>query len=287
MPIHRWKKTATLMLACTCTLLAGCNTAPIQGAADKPNVTIPAKPDSNTAQTPNTDTQAHAQQPTPAPAPTPQQIQQPATQTPQSDMPQGYPHDPATTPDSITVLVNKESPALPDGYKPADLENDPNLPFIFSGYDEKRLLRKPAADALEKLFAAAKKDGIYLAGVSGFRSYQLQKSLFDSYVKQQGEAEARRYSAVPGHSEHQTGLAIDVSGSSGACAAENCFGDTPEAKWVAQHAPEYGYIIRYPKGKEAITGYAYEPWHIRFVGVDLAQEVTQKGLTLEEYFAKQ
>jgi D-alanyl-D-alanine carboxypeptidase len=280
------------MLACTCTLLAGCNTAPIQGTADKPSVTIPAKPDNQTqtqTQQPAADSagqpSAKPDNQTAQPSPQPNPQTAPKTDKPQGQV-HGYPIDPATTPDSITVLVNKESSALPETYKPADLENDPNLPFIFSGYDEKRLLRKPAAQALEKLFAAAKKDGINLAGVSGFRSYALQKSLFDSYVKQQGETEARRYSAVPGHSEHQTGLAIDVSGSTGACAAEDCFGDTPEAKWLAQHAQEYGYIIRYPKGKEAITGYAYEPWHIRYVGVELAKEVTSKGLTLEEYFAK-
>ncbi|HEU4964950.1 MAG TPA: M15 family metallopeptidase [Bacilli bacterium] len=191
-----------------------------------------------------------------------------------------------TEPTSVTVLVNKQY-ALPDGYKPSDLIDDPNLPFIFSGYDEKRLIRKVAAQALEKLFAAAQEDGIYLAGVSAFRSYELQTSLFNSYVQTQGEAEARRYSAVPGHSEHQTGLAIDVSGSTGACAAENCFGDTPEATWLADHAAEYGFIIRYPQGKEAITGYAYEPWHLRYVGVDVAQDMKKQGLTFEEYVAQQ
>lgn len=93
-----------------------------------------------------------------------------------------------------------------------------------------------------------------------------------------------RYSAVPGHSEHQTGLAIDVSGSDGKCAASDCFAGTPEADWIAQHAPEYGFIIRYPEGKEAITGYKYEPWHIRYVGVDIAKDIAAQNLTLEEYF---
>ncbi|MBL0385691.1 D-alanyl-D-alanine carboxypeptidase family protein [Tumebacillus sp. ITR2] len=264
--------TTTLLLAGLCTVcLTGCST-PIKGSADKPSVTIPST--SNTGGTPDKSggTTPSSSEPT-----------QPAPQPDKS--PTDYPHDPAKTPDSITVLVNKQSNALPDGYRPADLYDDPNLPFIFSGHDEKRLMRKPAAEALEKLFAGAKKDGILLAGVSGFRSYELQKSLFDGYVQQQGEAEARRYSAVPGHSEHQTGLAIDVSGSTGACAAENCFGDTQEAKWLAKHAYEYGFIIRYPQGKEAITGYAYESWHLRYVGLELAKTLNDKGLTMEEYFA--
>ena len=92
------------------------------------------------------------------------------------------------------------------------------------------------------------------------------------------------YSAVPGHSEHETGLAIDVSGSDGKCAATDCFGDTMEAKWLAEHAAEYGFIIRYPKGKESITGYKYEPWHLRYVGVQIASEIAEQASTLEEYY---
>lgn len=185
-------------------------------------------------------------------------------------------------PNSVTVLINKEY-ALPKDYVPQDLVDDPNIPFIFKEKSERRMLRKVAADALEKMFAAAKQDGIELAGVSAYRSYGTQQSLFNTYVQQQGEKEARRYSAVPGYSEHETGLAIDVSGSTGQCAADNCFAGTPEAKWLAAHVQDYGYIIRYPQGKEDITGYAYEPWHIRYVGVDVAKEIMSKGITLEEY----
>lgn len=188
----------------------------------------------------------------------------------------------AANPSDIAVLVNKHI-MLPDGYKPSDLV-EPNIPFIFKEKDERRLMRKEAAEALEKLFAGAKEDGIYLAGVSGYRSYETQKSLFDYYVKVQGKEVASKYSAIPGHSEHQTGLAMDVSGSNGKCATEDCFADTPEAKWLAQHASEYGFIIRYPKGKESITGYNYEPWHLRYVGIQIAKEITEKGITLEEYY---
>ncbi|AIQ65967.1 peptidase M15 [Paenibacillus stellifer] len=187
-----------------------------------------------------------------------------------------------TEPDSIGVIVNKQY-GLEEGYKPEDLVY-PNVPFIFKEKIEKRMLRKEAAAALEEMFAGAEKDGVYLAGVSGYRSEATQTVLFDNYVKRDGEEKARTYSAVPGHSEHQTGLAIDLSGRDGKCAAESCFAGTKEADWLAQHAPEYGFIIRYPEGKEAITGYMYEAWHVRYVGKELARTLTEKGLTLEEYY---
>ncbi len=187
-------------------------------------------------------------------------------------------------PQDVAVLVNKNY-RLPDNFRPDDLV-EPNIPFIFKEKSEKRLLRKEAARALEELFAGAKEDGIYLAGVSGFRSHSTQKWLFENYVKTRGEAEARRFSAMPGHSEHQTGLAMDVAGSDGKCAAQDCFGDTKEAKWLADHAHEYGFIIRYPKGKEAVTGYKYEPWHLRYVGKGLAQAVVGQNLTLDEYLQR-
>ncbi|WP_379130080.1 D-alanyl-D-alanine carboxypeptidase family protein [Paenibacillus sp. sgz500958] len=188
----------------------------------------------------------------------------------------------AAEPESLTVLVNKQY-KLPDNYKPDDLVY-PDVKFIFSEKIEKRMMRQAAADALEKLFAGAKKDGVYLAGVSAYRSQSTQTRLFNNYVKRDGEAKARTYSAVPGHSEHQTGLAIDVSGSDGKCAAESCFAGTKEANWLDQHAHEYGFIIRFPEGKQSITGYKYEPWHIRYVGKDIAASVAERGITLEEYY---
>ncbi|WP_342563400.1 D-alanyl-D-alanine carboxypeptidase family protein [Paenibacillus sp. FSL R7-0345] len=188
----------------------------------------------------------------------------------------------AAEPDSVTVMVNKQY-KLPEGYKPADLVY-PDVPFIFSEKIEKRMMRKTAAAALEKMFAGAKSDGVHLAGVSAYRSEKTQTTLFNNYVKRDGEEKARTYSAVPGHSEHQTGLAIDVSGSDGKCAAESCFGGTKEAGWLADHAAEYGFIIRYPEGKQSITGYKYEPWHIRYVGIDIAEDIVARGVTLEEYY---
>jgi len=183
---------------------------------------------------------------------------------------------------SVAVLVNKEF-ALPDDYNPSDLVY-PNVRFTFKEKIEKRMMRSEAAKALENLFDGAEKDGIYLAGVSAYRSHKTQTALFNRYVERDGEEKAKTYSAVPGHSEHETGLAIDVSGSDGKCAAEDCFGDTKEAEWLAKHASEYGFIIRYPEGKDSITGYKYEPWHIRYVGVDIATEIADRGITLEEYY---
>lgn len=188
----------------------------------------------------------------------------------------------AADPESEAVLVNKQF-GLPDGYEPKDLVY-PDVPFTFSEKIDKRKMRKEAAAALEEMFAGAKKDGIYLAGVSAYRSKKTQTSLFNRYVKKDGLEKAKTYSAVPGYSEHQTGLAIDVTGSDGKCAAESCFGGTREAQWLKEHAQEYGYIIRYPEGKESITGYKYEPWHIRYVGKDIAEDVARKGITLEEYY---
>ncbi|WP_249529467.1 M15 family metallopeptidase [Paenibacillus brevis] len=183
---------------------------------------------------------------------------------------------------SVTVLVNKEY-ALPEDYEPSDLVY-PDVRFTFSEKIEKRMMRSEAAAALEKLFDGAEEDGIYLAGVSAYRSHSTQTSLFNRYVKKDGLEKAKTYSAVPGHSEHETGLAIDVSGSDGKCAAEDCFGDTKEAEWLAKHATEYGFIIRYPEGKEGITGYKYEPWHLRYVGTEISSDIAERGITLEEYY---
>lgn len=188
----------------------------------------------------------------------------------------------AAQPDNIAVLVNKQI-KLPEDYEPTDLVY-PEVRFTFKEKIEKRMMRSEAAAALKEMFAGAEADGIYLAGVSAYRSESTQRGLFNLYVKRDGEEKARTYSAVPGYSEHQTGLAVDISGSDGKCAAESCFGGTPEAEWLAAHAAEYGYIIRYLEGKQAITGYMYEPWHVRYVGKDIAEQIQASGLTLEEYY---
>ncbi|BAD40060.1 M15 family metallopeptidase [Symbiobacterium thermophilum] len=198
-----------------------------------------------------------------------------------ADAPGGREVQLVADPTAIDVLVNKQY-ALPADYVPPDLV-EPNVRFIFTEWHERRLMRAEAAAALEEMFAAAEEDGIYLAGVSGYRSYEYQEALFASYVSTDGLELAERYSARPGHSEHQTGLAMDISGSTGECAADDCFAGTPEAEWLAAHAHEFGFIVRYPKGKEHITGYMYEPWHVRYLGRELARAVYESGLTYEEY----
>ncbi|MFY0783628.1 M15 family metallopeptidase [Peribacillus simplex] len=185
-------------------------------------------------------------------------------------------------PEGIPVLVNKQY-SLPEDYKPADLIY-PKVDFIFQDKIEKRMMREEAGKALEVMFQAAEKENMHFAGVSAYRSHQRQIAVFNNYVAKDGEEKAKTYSAMPGTSEHETGLAIDVTTHDGACAAQDCFGDTKEAAWLAEHAHEYGFIIRYPEGKENITGYKYEPWHIRYVGVDAATEIFETKSTLEEYY---
>jgi zinc D-Ala-D-Ala carboxypeptidase len=184
-------------------------------------------------------------------------------------------------PNAIAVLVNKQN-KLPDSYIPKDLVYT-KIPFIVAE-SERTELRKEAADAIEKLFLGAKEQGIHLLGVSAYRSHISQIALFNSYVKRDGYEKARTYSALPGTSEHETGLSIDVTEGDGRCSASDCFGYTKEAKWLQEHAAEYGYIIRYPNGKESITGYKYEPWHLRYVGKAIAKEITDRGISLEEYY---
>ncbi|MFT9846442.1 M15 family metallopeptidase [Aneurinibacillus sp. REN35] len=183
---------------------------------------------------------------------------------------------------SVMVLVNKKR-NLPENYEPADLVV-PNVPFSFAGNHPKKQLRRSAARALEELFAQAKREKIDLKAVSGYRSYATQKAIFTRNAKQKGEAAANRTSAYPGQSEHQTGLAMDISSASVGYALEQRLGKTKEGKWLAKNAHRFGFILRYPKEKEAITGYSYEPWHIRYVGKEAAKEIVRRGITLEEYF---
>lgn len=136
---------------------------------------------------------------------------------------------------------------------------------------------KEANEHLKELQKGAKKAGYTITLVSGYRSYEYQKNLYNNYVNTYGQKEADTFSARPGHSEHQTGLAFDVG------KVSNSYGETEAGKWLAKNAHLYGFIIRYPKGKEEITGYQYEPWHIRYLGKNMATKVYESGLCLEEY----
>ncbi len=187
-----------------------------------------------------------------------------------------------TDPDSLGVLVNQKY-LLPEDYVPADL-TVPNVAFSFYGTYEKSYMREVAARALEKLFAGAAEKGYILKGVSAYRSYERQRQIYEKNLATKGRKHTKQFSAKPGSSEHQTGLTIDVSCSAVGCALEESFGETEEGKWLAKNCYKYGFIIRYPKEKSDITKYSYEPWHIRYVGKNLAKYIYTNKLTLEEYY---
>ncbi|WP_174615636.1 D-alanyl-D-alanine carboxypeptidase family protein [Virgibacillus ihumii] len=191
----------------------------------------------------------------------------------------------ASNPHEVLVLVNKQH-SLPDGFKPKNLVV-PDVNFPFDGFHEKKQMRKVAANALEKLFHAANNQaGLELFAQSGYRSYERQDAIFASNVEAYGEEEANDVSARPGESEHQTGLTMDVTSPDVGFHLNTDFGKTDEGEWLKEHAAEYGFIIRYPKGKENITKYQYEPWHLRYVGEKAATEIMNKGITLEEFLGK-
>ena len=182
-----------------------------------------------------------------------------------------------------SLLVNKER-ALPADYVPADLR-PAGIPFSCPEGSPKRLLRQEAAAAIERLFAQAERDAVELIGVSAYRSYDRQQAIFAAKSAQVGEAAANQVSARPGQSEHQTGLAIDVSSPGVDGELVETFGETEAGRWLAANAPQFGFIIRYPRGKEEVTGYQHEPWHLRYVGPENAAAIVEAGLTLEEYLA--
>lgn len=187
-------------------------------------------------------------------------------------------------PASLWVVVNKGR-VLPGSYVPANLAV-PKVALSESSASENMHLRTDTSAAVEKLVLAAASDGLKLMLVSGYRSYGTQQSVYNGYVSSQGQAYADSTSARPGHSEHQTGLAADLGTVTGKCQLDICFGDTPEGKWLAVNAYKYGFIIRYQKDKQSLTGYAYEPWHIRYVGSDLATQINKSGQTLEQFFTQ-
>lgn len=185
-------------------------------------------------------------------------------------------------PSSITFFVNKEY-GLSSDYVPEELVV-PDILFNINYFHEKKLMKKEAADAIECLFQAATEDNITLYAVSGYRSYKRQSEIYQHNLATKGEEHTSQFSAKPGYSEHQTGLSMDVSASCINCRLDDVFAGTAEGKWLAQNAHRFGFIIRYPEDKTDITGYAYEPWHIRYVGKKLATHLYKKDYTLEEYY---
>ena len=183
----------------------------------------------------------------------------------------------------LLVLVNKENQVNKD-YKPEDLE--PIRYFASDRSPEGRYMRAEAAEYFHKMVDSAKEEGYTLKMTTAYRSYGFQQILWNNYVAREGEEEASRFSARPGQSEHQTGLAVDVTSPAVDEKLTNEFGETPEGLWLAGNAHRFGFILRYPKEKEHITGYLYEPWHFRYVGEKVATEIYEKGLTLEEYISR-
>ena len=177
-------------------------------------------------------------------------------------------------PSSLTVLVNKHY-TLPAGYIP-------ELEALGKGYGSGSL-RPEAAQAFRAMADGARADGFSLRSVSAYRSYKTQKSTYNRYLKQYKQSTVDTFSARPGHSEHQTGLALDINVASSRAHFEN----TRTFAWLKEHCAEYGFILRYDQGKEAITGYRFEPWHYRYVGTEIAKACMEQGLSFEEYLALQ
>lgn len=180
------------------------------------------------------------------------------------------------------VLVNKSNPIEPIDYKPVDLVI-PDVQTSSSDSEDERSVRRMVKMGLEKMLEDAKDEGHELVMNSGFRSYKAQNFYFNNYVRQYGLEEAKKFSAQPGFSEHQTGLAFDLSYKDKRCYLEVCFGETEAGKWLANNAHKYGFIVRYLDGKSEITGYQYEPWHFRYLGREVAKEIFEKKITYEEY----
>lgn len=177
-------------------------------------------------------------------------------------------------PSALTALVNKHY-ALPAGYVP-------ELEALGRGYGSGSL-RPEAAQAFRAMADAARADGVSLRSVSAYRSYVSQKITYNNYLKKYRRSVVDTFSARPGHSEHQTGLAVDINTAS----SKTHFERTSAFAWLKEHCAEYGFILRYDKGKENITGYRFEPWHYRYVGVDIAKACMEQGITFEEYLAVQ
>jgi len=182
---------------------------------------------------------------------------------------------------NIEVLVNKTN-WLSKEFIPVDLIV-PKVKFLPDTNGEAMFLRKESAKALEKLFKSAKKEKIELYAVSGYRSYKRQSEIFKNNLKKDGKL-ANKYSARPGQSEHQTGLAIDVTCKDVDFNLVEEFEGTAAYLWLFNNAHKFGFILRYPRGKEDITGYIFEPWHLRYVGKELAYRLYTEEITLEEYY---
>ncbi|MFJ7921296.1 D-alanyl-D-alanine carboxypeptidase family protein [Lysinibacillus fusiformis] len=206
--------------------------------------------------------------------------EQDSSTTEKTDTTPETPEKPEQQPDENGYLPNQTLPTQPTYIKGILLANKIYpLPSTFAPEENPE-----ARQALNLMLEAAKQQGFDLVAFSGYRSFEYQTTLYNNYVNRDGQAAADRYSARPGYSEHQTGLAFDIGerGKEDVWLTEE-FGETPAGQWLFAHAQEYGFILRFPQNKEEITGYMYESWHYRYVGKDVAKEIAKRSITLEEY----
>ena len=206
----------------------------------------------------------------------------PETTPPPASSAAAAPRQSLTDPASPWVVVNKHRPLSPAAYVPAGLVQ-PRVRLATSG--EAALLNSTTAAAAEKMFAAAAASGVVITLASGYRSFNTQIGTYNKWVQVEGQAAADTASARPGHSEHQTGWSFDIGGGSGRDSFTPAFANQPAAVWAKANAHTFGFVVRYPWMFHGITGYYYEPWHLRYIGVEAAGEMNTKGIaTLEEYF---
>ncbi|MGB4291092.1 MAG: M15 family metallopeptidase [Dethiobacteria bacterium] len=211
---------------------------------------------------------------------------EPEDENPQLDAPEPEPElePPAlkvvSDGDYLLALVTKGT-TLKKDYAPRDLVKIP--PYM--NPPRELFLRAEAFAHLEELWRAAEADGVSIAVLSAYRSYSYQVGLFNSYAEKHGQKAANRFSARAGQSEHQLGTAIDFGGTPDDW--EDAFGETPQGRWLAENAHLYGFALSYPPGWEHVTGYIYEPWHFRYIGVGKAREWKESGLVLCEFLKQQ
>ena len=181
---------------------------------------------------------------------------------------------------SLWVVNDKQRPLNPINYVPPDMVQA-QVRFISAP-----MMRPPAAAAIVELFAASEAEGGGTMQVqNSYRSFDVQKRIYDRSLATNGQAVADTLTARPGHSEHQTGWTADIASYPSKCDIQACFAETPQGTWLGQNAWRFGFIIRYPQGKTDVTGYVYEPWHIRYVGIELSTEMHNTGIeTMEEFF---
>lgn len=273
----RRRRLLVLLIGVPLLILAGWGVAlganalfgPSDDEAESPSAAASGEPQTNEESEPDGAANTESQAPSPSATPTPEPEPERAS-------------DASSDPDSIHVLANRHNPLQPADYEPDDLVY-PNV--VQSGPEDAMMMREEAAAALEDLFVAAEQEASALGLVSGYRSFDYQVQIYSQRHAEVGTEETDLYMSRPGYSEHQTGLTADVVGSANPdCILGTCFADTEEGQWVADNAHRFGFVVRYLEDMEDITGYPYEPWHLRYVGEETAEEVYEEGLTMEEYW---